>query len=393
MAPHAQKKPLENASLAQSGDRTAGTGARGMTDLDDRALAVVKFVWAWIRETRKRTAGAAVIAALLIGGLGWLVVKAVHDDGSGGAIPDADTPPAEFLYLDTARALAYLGQLEGGLSDQEKRTLATTRSNTANLSAGSAASIAAATESKEGVEQTVAPTAADRVYRLIRHLRADDSHTSSASVGHQGPWLNDVNLELGANNTLERVRHTLKGAEEGTFIRLANARLCLPIYAAILPRVRQAATCETGDLLPQLRLSKRERHAIGAFRRHLGRDARLPFVARLSHSQRRLAGGRIDFFLPTTYNGLAREPSFLSGRVTILGKVVRNGLLQLGDRVEGHHVDRETVSRYTAALKRLPLTIGERLGLPAEHLSRIVKSSVTFDPTSVMVVVPIAIYQ
>jgi hypothetical protein len=47
-----------------------------------------------------------------------------------------DTPPAEYLYLDTDRVLAYLGQIEGGLPASAKRTESETATASASLKGG-----------------------------------------------------------------------------------------------------------------------------------------------------------------------------------------------------------------------------------------------------------------
>ena len=57
-----------------------------------------------------------------------------------------DTPPAEYLYLDSDRVSAYLGQIEGGLPAQAKRTLLESSDYDAAIKGGLVAEIKGSTK-------------------------------------------------------------------------------------------------------------------------------------------------------------------------------------------------------------------------------------------------------
>src|SRR5438034_5614970 len=75
------------------------------------------------------TVAGSIVVGLVIGHYVLTVEKSVVRT----RLLPPDTPPAEYLYLDEPRVLAYLGQIEGGLTAAEKRTASQTESVNASL--------------------------------------------------------------------------------------------------------------------------------------------------------------------------------------------------------------------------------------------------------------------
>jgi hypothetical protein len=116
----------------------------------------------------------ALGALAVLGILAMFGVVPVRIVGSGAAdksLPEADTPPIEFAYLDPLRADAYLGQAEGGLANTEQRSEQLTDSINASVSIGTAGQVGGSQQSQLSTVATVTPQAADRFYTLLRRLR------------------------------------------------------------------------------------------------------------------------------------------------------------------------------------------------------------------------------
>jgi hypothetical protein len=375
--------------------------------------------------------GVVVVATLLIR-------SATERSGSASVeeLPRPDTPPVEFAYLDGSRVLAYLGQAEGGLSKSEKRSLGSSQSVTASLSAGTAAQVGAASQSQQSSEATVSPTVADRFYRLLRVLRVNGgAETCTRRLGHSAPWMGTIDAGVSPQNTEEHIKQQLSCIGEGNVVRIFNAHLYLAPYASVLTRVRYA--------LPYLGDFGRRRHpaeapvppdlqrALGDYRRRVGRDPRLPFVLPAITNYLDNPQETVTFFVPTRYRGLTAEPSLLSGKVTVVGKILyadlRRGTTSTGaatrqstprERFPREYVDFQTIETFGSALKKARSTLLEELGvcpvaLPArparpqpaqrsspsqtcrrqrESVIDQVGRSVTF-PAPVVVVLPLGIYR
>src|SRR5207244_11137997 len=137
----------------------------------------------------------------------------------GSRLADARTPPAEYVYLDTARVLSYLGQVEGGLSKSEKRTLGLSQTTTAGISAGAAAQLSASSQRRLSSQETVAPSVADRFYRFLRWLSIDPGGDGFRT----GRWFYTVDAQLSPahrRNQLQNIQHGLRPADEGLFLRI-----------------------------------------------------------------------------------------------------------------------------------------------------------------------------
>lgn len=329
------------------------------------------------------------------------------------ALPQADSPPLEFAYLDAGRVAAYLGQAVDGLASTEQRSKQLTHSVNATLSAGSIAQAGFAEQAQEGTSATITLTAADDFYTFLRLLRKDGEATgNSCGAGGPGTWLGTINDQLKGPGIMNK----LKCIGVGDFVRIVNAQLFLPPFAQALKRV-QSTNAFFGQL-PSPRTSftsptqsAQVSKAIHAYEKRVGGNPRLPFVAAPYGGPRKLGNGGVTIFLPAEYAGISSEPSLLSGSVTIVGKVIYYASKGAA------YVDYPTVSTFGKALHEASPTFLNDLGVcskapplvtnPLEHASsghrrtpcasfgatlRHVRNSVSFKPP-IVVILPLAIYQ
>lgn len=338
--------------------------------------------------------------------LAIVIIHSASDAQSETRTLPADTPPAEFLYLDRARVLSYLGQLVEGLPTSEKRTLAESADLTAEVKAGPATAGGTRKQSKS-TEAQVAPRVADRFYLLLRLLRAGHSRDEA---GRRREWLFDVRPETPDSTAVYGSACQL---QEGDFVRIREAHLLLSPYAAVLPKATYAALNRrtlTGQVArPNQKLrapfTRRQRRAVNRYLRLLGRDPRLPFVVRtLSRDAGRNSFGGVTFFIPARYRSLRNEPSLISGSLTIVGKVVYRNLAQpqgamrrscgrrVGSRVAHYYRDRQTISTFVPALKVAPNFVFDNLNFAIGTIAEQVTANMTV-PAPVIVVIPIAMYQ
>jgi hypothetical protein len=351
-------------------------------------------VWQWITKAWKPLASAAVFAA------GFVVGFVVWGYGSGGAagLPAPDTPPAEYFYLDTTRLLGYLGQIENGLAPTEKRTF----EHTEALQVAGAAGGASATRSRsvqESIEGQVTPAAADHFFELLRQLRVG---TSTDSEGNERPWLREVDDQIAGTTPTIVTARRLCNVHEGDFVRIENAHLYLPSYVGVLPKLGYAGRLLVGPLrrtdtgVP----SPLRQPALAAYRRLLGRDPRLPFLAPMHTADLKRASG-VTVLLPARFRLIVGDPSLLRGSVNVLGKVAYRDLRVPGQQscglstVEGRqpvYVDRDSVTRYVRALHAASPLVRRILGIRRPKLIDSVAAPVTVT-APLMVVIPVAIYQ
>jgi hypothetical protein len=341
-----------------------------------------------------------VVGTLVLGVVvGALIVRlffSVEDTKrSGGSV--ADTPPGEYLYLDTQRVLAYLGQSKGGLTEKEKRVESTVASQSATLKSSLLGDIGASAEHASSVETVVTPAATDRFFTLLIELRRDHGRD-----GLRHTWLHEVDAAITKKNSIDKVRAKLTRLQEGDFIRISNGNLYLPPYAAVVPKARYAASYLPGGIVQPPRplyapITRRERRDVVAYLKRLGPDPSLPFVLP-TLSATREDSQVVRFFVPTRYTGLLDNARLLAGTVTVVGKVVYKDPRLPGDpdcgvtRVRCSYFDRQTLATFAPALQKAPNSVLESLDLERADIIRSVRDSVTFD-VPVVVVLPVAIYQ
>jgi hypothetical protein len=149
-------------------------------------------------------AGAAAVAVIW-----WWV----GDSSTASALrQDPGIAPPDYVYLDNARVVLYLGQMEGGLAASEKLTEQLTQNRNATLAA-SGFQIGGASGQSSAVERVVTPTATARFYRLLDRLDA-------------AGYLQTVDTTA-KPKVLAR---EFAAIPEGTFVRMRNCRLRIPPY-------------------------------------------------------------------------------------------------------------------------------------------------------------------
>lgn len=398
-----------------------------VADIRDRA----SLVWNSIAFLNDPSTGSCVWARVrpwllgLLGLLGVLGVLAMFgvvpvrlNDSQATAkpLPEADTPPIEFAYLDPLRADAYLGQAEGGLANSEQRSEQLINSINASVSIGTAGQVGGSEQKQLSTVATVTPQAADRFYTFLRRLlqggEANYKEPNTCNGEKATRWLGDVNDEDGAREVMDQV----ECIGVGNFIRIRHAQLFLPPFAQALPRV-QSANAFFGALpAPRTAFTSPTQSveitkALSGYAKLVGSDPRMPFVAAPYGADERVGHG-VTFFLPAGYGGITSEPSLLSGSVTIVGEIVYSA------GAGAPYIDYPTVDTFGRALLKAQTALRTDLGVcvrslptrtplaalrpsslarPAACRSEQqtlddVKKSVTFKPP-VVVVLPLAIYE
>jgi hypothetical protein len=337
----------------------------------------------------------AAAAVVVIGAIAaFLIIFGVPGSSSNGpnAISEADTPPAEYLYLDSERVFAYLGQLLGGLSASQTRSSSIEDALTANLKGGSLAELSRSQKRLQSLQEVVTPTAADRFYRLLIVLREAKSKRPSE---REANWLFTLDGHPGPeafNTFLKR----LEDIHEGDFVRIVDAHLVLPPFAAFLAKTRYA-TPYTPPGVPTPRYFGRLLNRTGGakvlrkYRNLLGANPTLPFVLPVRGRV------RLTVFVPARYQALFDNPRLLSGNLTVVGKVIFKDPRLPGEEPchrlvhRCDYVDRQTIATWSSALTKGPPLVREVLGVEGRPVDT-VRAFVRFG-VPVMVVLPMAIYQ
>jgi hypothetical protein len=307
----------------------------------------------------------AVAVAILVAVAAVVIVEIARGDihlGSAGRppsaedLPPADLAPAEYVYLDSSRVSAYLGQAVGGLGPSETRTQQLTDNVNASLSAGTTAQLGASEQAQSMTQTTVTATAADHFYTFLRLLRkTGELHPSTSganddcSARDSTRWLGDVDASAAAGTIAAR----LACIGQGNFVRVTNAHLYLPPYAHALPRAQNASVFY--DRFAKLNISLNAptlpavvQHDVTSYQKIVGRNPRLPFVATTIGVVTRAQPAPVTFFVPARYKGLTREPSLLSAPVTVMGKIVYMSLAPNHSRTG--YTDVPTVTTFGRAM-------------------------------------------
>jgi hypothetical protein len=217
------------------------------------------------------------------------------------------------------------------------------------------------------------------------------------------PWLHNIDARLTEPSAAEGIRRRLSGVHEGQFVRIYNAHLYLPPYAAVAPRARYSASYLGGDITQPRRslyapILAREQRDLTRYLARLGEDPVLPFVLPTLTAERS-AERPVTFFVPARYSGLLDNARLLAGNLTIVGKVTyidaRNPVACADGEVTVvpcTYFDRQTLATFAPALQKSSKRLLRSLGISPRDVERSVRSSVTFR-APVVVVLPLAIYQ
>jgi hypothetical protein len=300
--------------------------------------------------------------------------------------------------------LAYLAQIEGGLSASEKRTSRVTNTRTGGV-AVSGVEVGGSASRDTFVEAVVTPTATTRFYRLLDRL-ADK----------------DYMYELDASARPGAFASALSAVPEGHFVRITVCRLRLPTYVQmeeiitaspgpisadralntalygtteelIAAQIARAAAQGARSLVspdpPYVLPPGAERRLTVAAKRFaaaIGSNPRVP----LASCSGRLPGTprQPDLLFPVELAALSKERSLLAGPVTIVGKLVRQVR-----RADDVYVDRKAVAAFGRAVEALDGALGSDFATGDGPTL----SDELFDDVSVLprgaVVLPVAIYK
>jgi hypothetical protein len=287
------------------------------------------------RLRRWATLGSLLVAVFILG----VLANHYHLRSPFGPDVGASTirpQPAEFLYLDTDRVAAYLGQLDGGIAKSERLTEKLSSEDSAKVS-GSLFEVGASAQRENFIERHVTPTAAAGFFRLVAFLQEEGK-------------LEDVTTKSLAEFT---------SLKPGSFVRFHSDDVRTPIYANSYLVVRQASTLKA--LFPTAEADYYEREQIEAEREdarsyahQVGPNPRIAFA--LTPSSR---GEKFKILLPLRYRQLTDERSLIKaggGSFTVVGKLVRM-FKEEPEREDGHHpayIDSPTRETWMKPLEHVP---------------------------------------
>jgi hypothetical protein len=291
------------------------------------------------RLRRRLTLAGAVLVGAAAVGVGWLFVEGRGGSTVSALEQDPGIPPPDYVYLDNARVVSYLGQIEGGLSESEKQTVQQTENRNAGVG-GSGVQIGGAAGRSSSVERVVTPTATARFYRLLDRL---DAHG----------YLRTIDTAAAP----EALVPAFAAVPEGTFVRLRNCTLRIPTYVQLEQLMRASggrisafdAYVQAGQRMPpvaqdvlsfaELEAGRRkaavgsptvaiaaavERRLTKVVRRYVeavGPNPRVPISTCDGETKLRPRG--VDLLFPIQLADLSSEKSLVAGPVTVVGKIVR----------------------------------------------------------------------
>jgi hypothetical protein len=215
----------------------------------------------------------------LVGAIATLAVAAFVLDSTGHwpFDPPSDRPhlsfpaggPAEFLYLDNARVVSYLAQIEGGTFASEERSSRVSESAEGKVALNQVLEAGVSRSEENTVSRVVTPTAAAEYFELLFDLEHEPGPPQSEGV---------------ENVRLSYFHQDVENLDEGQFVRFKTHGLRPPIYLNPYLAARQRVTMQA--LFPQAREKEapgevgRQRQRIKHFRRELGRNPRVIFKLR-----------------------------------------------------------------------------------------------------------------
>jgi hypothetical protein len=333
-------------------------------------------------------------------GLLWLYL------GRGNAVAleqDPGIPPPEYAYLDNPRVLAYLSQIEGGLSASETRSRKVTDTRSGGVAAGGV-ELGGSSSSEQFVQETVTPTATALFYRLLDRL-SDKGYLR----------------ELDASSPPTAFTNALGVVPEGFFVRIAGCTLRVPTYIQLKEVIVDSRSEISADRAVHTALYGTEEERVaaivakqtgkgpkamvgeGTYLLAPGVESRLKLAAKryataiagnppvpLASCAGRVVGKprKPDLLFPVLLDGLSKERSLLAGPVTIVGKVVRQVR-----RPADVYVDRQASAAYSNALDSMTTQLyGGGFEDEAGTLTDELSADVTVYPPGA-VILPIAIYK
>ncbi len=338
--------------------------------------AVGKQIWEAVKRVAKVAVPLALLALVVVGVLAMAGVHVALTESSSetAELAAPDTAPVEFAYFDAPRAESYLDQADGGIEKTIERKEQVTRAINATFSSGANAQLGGSQQAQQDTVTTVTPQAADRFYTLLRQLRPGGREIADSggkcTKTHEGKplWMGTVN----DGEPIEHLAAEVGCIGEGDFIRIRKVQLQVPSLLRMQPRLRYATAVHASTPAPRVPFywpdrSPAVKSAERAYLREVSSTSRVMLVGEPYAAK--AADRRVAFVLPALYRGLSREPTLLSGPVTVVGVLVRFSTKE-------RYVDYPTVVGFGSALIAASRVLDAALGLcsangPARHGSRV----------------------
>jgi hypothetical protein len=256
--------------------------------------------------------GTAVVAVIAAAALVFITRQSDDPSPSPNSY-ETVLPPDEFLYLNGAKILTYLSELEGGETGSIHRLAKEVRVLTGTVGT-KGASIGATSQHETSAQSTLVRTEAAELGLLLRDLHEDTKHgVAYAHVSLDEPG-------------------SLAELKEGELVRFVTRWLSSPGY--IRPYVVVHGTATFGALFPRtnggqasIERATEQGELAKAFAHQVGGNPRVTFMVDPPEE----AGNVPKIMLPLNYGGLTTERSLLEkdragytgGRVVVFGKVAR----------------------------------------------------------------------
>ncbi len=339
-----------------------------------------------------------------LAGAGLLALVLLLFDG--GSVPGGEAaqairgvPPPDYAYLDNARVVLYLGQLQGGLAKSAQLTEQLTSGRNATVSAGGV-SLGGTAGRSSSLERVVTPTATARFYELLRLLGKYEYLTT-----------------IDAAAAPRQLVRSFEPVREGSFVMLRHCSLQLPNYVQLgklafgssgyrsasnayqgaggRTALAQDALAEAWNQAHPHRLKlgsaiseglpseeRRLARAIGGLAKVVARNPRVPVSTCDAAADLRPHG--VDLLFPIRLAALSSEPTLLAGPVTVVGKFVRKV------REGQEYVDEPSLGTFAPTLANVDEAAGadsEQRGL----VTQLDADATVLAPGAV--ILPIAIYK
>ena len=298
--------------------------------------------WAKKHGWRLVTAFLAAVVTVAV------LVPLLFDGGSAEPKFPANGP-AEFLYLDGNRVLAYLAQFDGGNFTTKKLTSKSSDTVNAKVSVQSAFELGDTSQQEESTSKEIKATAAGNYIELLAKLESLDEGLDT--IG------------------LARFKHDISELTEGQFVRFETHSLRPPVYLNPYLAARQPETLATLFPLPRKGEPGRERveaqrEKAMHFIRRVGEDPRVVFALRplsTAELEHREPGPRerenhVQYLMPMDAHLLTKERSLLKfggGEFTVVGKIVRI-FPEAGNKKSPAYVDSPTLETWQQPLAAAP---------------------------------------
>lgn len=228
-----------------------------MAKTEDGASRAAREPSSWGRPLKR----GALVVLLFVVGLG-IAHRVFRDPTHQSSVFPAEGP-AEFLYLDGDRVLAYLAQFDGGTFTSEQLTHKVSESESGEVSLEDALKLGSSEGEEQSLARTITPTAAGNYIELLSKLEALHG---LKTIG------------------LGRFRHEVHGLTEGQFVIFRTHALSAPVYLNPYLALRQDRSASTLFPLPRdesgRAVVRREWRGALRFQEEVGKDPRVVFALR-----------------------------------------------------------------------------------------------------------------